>query len=78
MSKDFDLVKWCDTAREAALGVIDPALLPKQRRRHEQELALLTTPENIIYVVTQIKELLLTLDEAQKQLKVMQQRVSDG
>lgn len=50
----FDLGKWCDAVNKAAQGVLDPIALPKDRRKWERELMMLTTPGQCLYVVAAI------------------------
>lgn len=58
----FDLGKWCDAVDNAAHGVINPMLLPKDRRKWEKELAGLTTPGKCIQAMGELRELILKIE----------------
>lgn len=54
----FDLASWSEALLAAASGAVNPAFLPGQRRKCERELVVLTTPQNCICAVMEIKHLI--------------------
>lgn len=63
MEVSFDLVEWCDSMETAACGVVNPALLPQERRRWERELAKLTTPEKCILAASRARAVVSELQK---------------
>lgn len=74
--KEFvDIGKWCDDVEKAAAGVINPALLPAERRKWERVLAELVTPGYCICVVEHIRGLIRDLEKADDQIKKLKNSV---
>lgn len=69
MKEAFDLVEWCGAVEVAAGGVVNPALLPAERRKFERELAKLTTPEKCLCVSLMTRDVIKALQTAENELK---------
>lgn len=74
MEVSFDLVEWCKAVEVAAGGVINPALLPSERRKWERELAKLTTPEKCLLVSSMTVAVIESLQTAENKLKQGRER----
>lgn len=66
----FDVEQWCNDVETAVNCIVNPALMPSQRRKWERALAKLTTPEKCLYVSETFKGVLNSLREAENELKL--------